>query len=79
MDMNMCHACRHCNCPHHKVMPAMIGLIALVFLAKALGIISAAATDILWPILLLIAAGTKLMSGKCKCYNMDNKGMGGQM
>ncbi len=58
-----------CPCPHHKVVPGMITLIALVFLLKGLGAMTHATVDILWPLFLLIAGVTKLTSGMCKCCN----------
>ena len=56
-----------CPCPHHKVVPAMITLIALAFLLKALGVMTSESVAILWPLFLLIAGLTKLSSGMCKC------------
>jgi hypothetical protein len=54
---------------HHKITPAAILLIALVFLLKALGVVSVSFADVAWPVLLGVAALVKLTAGKCKCYN----------
>lgn len=56
-----------CGCCHHKVFPALAVLIGVTFLLEALGIFSMGTVGIIWPILLILAAGTKLFSGKCKC------------
>jgi hypothetical protein len=52
---------------HHKVVPAMIVLIALTFLLNAFNVLDARTTSIVWPVLLLIAGGTKFNEGACKC------------
>lgn len=56
-----------CKCPHHKVMPLIIILIALAFLLKALNVLTVGTVDIIWPILLGIGGLTKLAGGNCKC------------
>ncbi len=61
-----------CNCPHHKMVPLMVLLIGLTFLLGALNILSGQAVSIIWPILVIIAAGTKISSSKCKCCNKSN-------
>ena len=54
-----------CSCPHHKVVPLMIILIGVAFLLGALNVLTMSAVGIIWPILLIVAGGTKL--GGCKC------------
>ena len=56
-----------CSCPHHKVVPLMIVLIALTFLLGNLGTLTASFVGIAWPVLLGVAGLTKLCSGSCKC------------
>ena len=56
-----------CSCPHHKVVPLMITLIGVAFLFQALNVLTMSTVAVLWPILLIIAGGTKLFSGGCKC------------
>jgi len=56
-----------CNCGHHKVVPGMISLIAIVFLLGAFDVMSAEMVGILWPIFLLIAGLTKMSRNMCKC------------
>lgn len=56
-----------CACTHHKVMPWAVILIGLTFLLGAYGVFSEQAVNIIWPILLIIAGGTKLMRHKCGC------------
>ena len=54
-----------CNCPHHKVLPWVVVLIGLDFLLGGLGVLAWNFVDITWPILLIIAGGTKLVGCKC--------------
>ena len=56
-----------CNCMHHKIVPGAIALIAVTFLLGDFGVFSASTVALIWPILLLIAAGTKMNRGMCKC------------
>ena len=56
-----------CGCMHHKMVPMMITLIGITFLLGALNILTAAAVSVIWPILLIVAGGTKMMGGGCKC------------
>jgi len=54
-----------CNCAHHKIMPWCIILIGLSFLLLQLGILTAGAVSIIWPILLMVIGLEKLV--KCNC------------
>jgi len=54
---------------HHKFVPLAVLLIAIVFVLKAFGVVSAAGADMAWPIILGLAMLLKLLSGKCKCYS----------
>lgn len=74
-----CHSGRYCGCWHHKVVPGAIFLIALVFLLKYLGAVSANFADLAWPILLGLAMLSKLGMGKCKCYGMEGSMMDKKM
>ena len=56
-----------CKCPHHKVVPLLILVIAIVFLLGAFDVFSAHLVGILWPIALGIIGIMKLTSGACKC------------
>lgn len=62
-----CSRCGKCKCPHHKVVPGMVALIAIVFLLGAFDVVSARFVQVAWPVLLLIAAGTKTFERKCTC------------
>ena len=42
-------------------------LIAITFLLGAWGILSEGAVSVIWPVLLLVIGGTKLMKNKCTC------------
>ena len=56
-----------CKCPHHKVMPVAIILIAVTSLLGTFNVLSLMAVSVIWPILLIIAVAPKL--GGCKCCN----------
>ena len=56
-----------CPCPHHKVVPLMVLLFGVAFLLQALNVMSMSTVAIIWPILVIIAGGTKLFSNKCTC------------
>jgi len=52
-----------CGCNHHMVGGVAIILIGVAFLLETFGVLSAYATGIIWPILLIIYASGKL----CRC------------
>jgi len=56
-----------CKCPHHKMIPLLVVLFALLFLLKALGTFSEYTVSIVWPILLGAAGLMKMFEYKCKC------------
>ncbi len=56
-----------CGCPHHKVVPCGIALIGVLFLLQGIGILSVSLVGILWPIVLIVIGGTKLMGRRCNC------------
>lgn len=64
----------HCSCPHHKVVPLMALLIGVLFLLHAFAYVSDHVTDVLWPVFVIVAAGTKLMGRKCTCCQTPRVG-----
>ena len=56
-----------CKCPHHKIIPVLIIVFALVFLLGALDVVSSRFVSISWPILLGLAGVFKLVERKCTC------------
>ena len=56
-----------CPCPHHHVIPAAVVIFALLFLLKALGVLSTSFVDVAWPIVVGVAGLSKLCEGACKC------------
>ncbi|MBI4137961.1 MAG: hypothetical protein HY472_01790 [Candidatus Sungbacteria bacterium] len=56
-----------CGCTHHKVVPWAIILIGLTFLLGAFDVLTQQAVNVVWPILLIIAGGTKLAQHTCAC------------
>lgn len=62
---NGAKVCDHCGCgcKHHVVGPIAIILIGVAVLLETFGVLSAYATNVIWPILLIIAASGKL----CRC------------
>ena len=63
-----------CKCPHHKVVPGLIVLIAVAFLLKAYGVLSAGSVDVVWPIFLGLIGLMKLSKGMCKCCSGHGSG-----
>ena len=59
-----------CKCPHHKMIPMLIFVIGLLFFLNAVGVVTANALAILWPIAVMLAGLMKMMKGKCKCCAM---------
>ncbi len=57
-----------CGCPHHKVLPIFVVLLGLLFLLRALGVVTMHFVDVGWPILVIAAGLTKMFSHKCRCY-----------
>jgi hypothetical protein len=69
-DKMMCKCCGDkgaCACPHHKMVPGLVVLFGLLFLLGSFGVVSAATVNMIWPILVILAGGMKMMEGKCKC------------
>jgi len=54
-----------CQCTHHKIIPACIALIGLVFLLGQMNILTVGAVNIIWPLLLVVIGVKKMM--KCSC------------
>jgi hypothetical protein len=67
MNEQMNNGNKKCECSHHSVIPALVILLALDFLLGTLGVFSEYTVNVIWPILLIIGAGSKLMSRKCSC------------
>ncbi|MDP3974854.1 MAG: hypothetical protein Q8P88_01010 [Candidatus Jorgensenbacteria bacterium] len=49
------------------MVPIAVLLFGIAFLLEAFGVLTVEAVGIIWPILVIVAGGMKLMSGKCKC------------
>lgn len=56
-----------CSCSHHKVVPLAAVLFGLLFLLGNVGIFTDGFVNFAWPILVIIAGGTKLFGHKCHC------------
>ena len=67
MDDQMMNGGNVCSCGHHKVVPIAVLLVGVAFLLEALGVLTADAVGIIWPILVIVGGGMMLMRGKCKC------------
>lgn len=61
---NMQSPGKKCDHHHHKVTPIAILLIGLTFLLGDWGMLTAGTVGIIWPVLLIIIGGTKLMGCK---------------
>jgi len=64
---NNCCKDNECGCLHHSMFPILIILLAINFLLGTLGVYSDHVVQIIWPIFIIVGAGTALMSNKCKC------------
>lgn len=63
-----------CKCPHHSMIPLAIVAFGAVFLLRQLNVLTMAAANILWPIVVIAAGLTKLMGKRCSCCaNMHGK------
>ncbi|MBI3626534.1 hypothetical protein HY224_00620 [Candidatus Uhrbacteria bacterium] len=56
-----------CSCPHHKVPMFFVIVFGLLFLLESLGVVTPHATNIAWPIIVILFGLNKLFSGACKC------------
>ncbi len=58
-----------CKCPHHSVVPVLVILVGLSFLAGYWGWLSWMAVNTIWPVALIVGGATKVGSryGMCKC------------
>ena len=56
-----------CSCKHHYTVPVLVVLFGLVFLFKALDIVTAEFVDMAWPVLVIVAGLFKMTSKMCKC------------
>ena len=56
-----------CKCPHHKMIPAFITLIGLLFLANGLGKLSDGTLAWSWPLALVLIGLQKMFGSMCKC------------
>ncbi len=56
-----------CGCPHHKVVPGLIVLFGLAFLALDFGWLSMAQVMWIWPVLIILGGLTKIFGSGCKC------------
>jgi len=67
--MNPNENAKACRCgSRRKIMPATVALIALDILLANIGIWSLYTANIIWPILVVIAACAKMIGCKgCKC------------
>ena len=65
---------KKCGCPCHKMSGIFIVLIGVAFLLGNLGVISAHAVGIAWPVLLILAGLKKTFRGMCKCCSGENCG-----
>lgn len=56
-----------CACTHHKIVPLLVILFGLDFLAAAMGWVSDSFLAVSWPILVVAGGVMKISRGMCKC------------
>ena len=71
MDHPSCHHCGYCSCIHHKIIPLLVLALGLLFFFHGIGAVALRTVAILWPLLIIVGAVVKLISGDCKCYKKD--------
>ena len=56
-----------CKCPHHSFFPLLVVAFGVVFLLGQWNILTMAAVNTLWPIIVVVAGLFKMMKRKCTC------------
>ncbi|TSA44508.1 hypothetical protein D4R51_03700 [bacterium] len=56
-----------CGCSHHKVVPILMVLFAILFLLGDAGVLGADIVNAGWPIIVGVAGLTQIFSNSCKC------------
>ena len=63
-----CGKCRKkCGCMHHKMFFIFALLFGILFLLQAFEVLDERIVAISWPIIIILAALSKMFGGKCKC------------
>ena len=57
----------NCKCPCHSAIGIFVILFGLTFLLKALNVLSDQIVNIIWPTIIILAGGKKMLAGMCKC------------
>lgn len=68
-DCTGCKNCGPCKCTHHKMVPMLIILLGVVFLLGNLQVLTPAAVNVIWPVIIILVGAMKLTSQMkmCKC------------
>lgn len=61
-----------CGCPCHRMKGVLVILFGLTFLLGALDVLSQHVVSLVWPVIIIVAGGTSMMKGMCKCCNKGN-------
>ncbi len=61
------HSKNKCNCTHHQIVPILMLLFSVTFLLGYAGMMPAGFVNFIWPVLIGVAAITKLGENSCKC------------
>lgn len=56
-----------CGCQHHNITPILVIIFAIAVLLVEFNVITFFVFSIVWPILLIIGAGSKVAAKNCKC------------
>ena len=56
-----------CGCPHHRMIPLLVVLFAIVFLLGAFDVLTQRVVSISWPVIVGVAGLMKLGESRCKC------------
>lgn len=63
----MDNAGESCKCPCHKAIGVLVVAFGLTFLLGALGVLSAHAVSITWPVIVILGGLKATFKGMCKC------------
>ena len=60
-----------CRCLCHRMIGVFAVLFGLAFLLGALDVVSQHVVSVAWPIVVILAGGTYMLSGMCKCCDQE--------
>ena len=62
-----CSGSKNCSCKHHKIVPAAILIVGIIFVLQSFSILPGLSSMLVFGVLLVIVGWMKIMGRKCKC------------